>query len=163
MEKEDKKMIKILSYVSKINKNKKAIKLLFSQLMKNINISYQEKENYIKYDDYYFNGIYVPKNIKINNIKADCFNVSWKIDNYKIQNIDNNKLSFKAEIREENNNEIFKLIYEGNKMDFTVNKLKEETNYELRICTSYEGIESPWSEIMKIKTLYFVIFYLKSL
>ena len=155
MEKEDKKMIKILSYVSKINKNKKAIKLLFSQLMKNLNISYQEKDNYIKYEDYYFNGIYVPKDIQFNKIKADCFNVSWKIDYFKIQNIDNNKLSFKAEIREENNNGLFKPIYEGNKMDFTVNKLKEETNYELRICTSYEGLESPWSEIIKIKTSYF--------
>ena len=39
LEKEEKKMIKILSYLSKINKNQKEMDIIFQKLMKNINIS----------------------------------------------------------------------------------------------------------------------------
>ena len=40
-------MIKILSYVSKINKNQKEMKKLNQELMKNIKITYNEEENNI--------------------------------------------------------------------------------------------------------------------
>ena len=44
MEKEEKNMIKILSYVSKINKNTKDMKKLSLELMKNLKISFIEEE-----------------------------------------------------------------------------------------------------------------------
>ena len=49
LEKEEKIMIKILSYVSKINKNQKEIKTVFQELMKNLKISFIEEESLIKY------------------------------------------------------------------------------------------------------------------
>ena len=45
IKKEEENMIKVLSYVSKINKDKKIMKLMSSEMLKNLNISFQEKEN----------------------------------------------------------------------------------------------------------------------
>ena len=48
-------MIKILTYASKINKNDKEIKKLFDTCMRNIKIYFEEKENKVKYEEYFFN------------------------------------------------------------------------------------------------------------
>ena len=54
-------MIKTLSYISKKNKNKKEMKKLFGRLMKNLKISFNENESIIRYDEYYFNGLSIPR------------------------------------------------------------------------------------------------------
>ena len=54
-EKEEKNMLKILTYISKINKNKKEMKKLNDTCMRNIKISFEEKENKVKYEGYFFN------------------------------------------------------------------------------------------------------------
>ena len=56
-EKEEKNMIKTLSYISKINKNLKEIDQLNQQLMKNLKITFDKKKGNIKYEEYYFNGL----------------------------------------------------------------------------------------------------------
>ena len=58
-------MIKKLNYISNINKNQKQMKILIQQPIKNLNILYNENERQIKYEEYYFNGIPIPKNIQI--------------------------------------------------------------------------------------------------
>ena len=45
-------MIKTLCYISKMNKIKKEIKVLFLESMKNMKISFIEEENKIKYEEY---------------------------------------------------------------------------------------------------------------
>ena len=55
LEKEEKNMIKKLTYVSKINKNEKEMQTFFQTCMKNIKISFEEKESKVKYDEYFFN------------------------------------------------------------------------------------------------------------
>ena len=57
LEKEEKYMIKNLSYISKINKNKNEIYTLLNSLMKNLEINFNEKEENIVYNEYCFNGI----------------------------------------------------------------------------------------------------------
>ena len=100
MENEDKNnIIKILSYVSKANKTEKHMKNLFKELIKNIKFVYEEEKNNIKYEEYYFNGIQIPKNIQIKDITSSSFNISWNIDNINILNIDNNKIKYIIEIR----------------------------------------------------------------
>ena len=79
MENEDKNMIKILSYISKINKNKKNNKKIFSELMKNIKFKYEDDK--INYEEYYFNGIPRPKNIIFKDLTSSSLNISWNIDN----------------------------------------------------------------------------------
>ena len=152
LEKEENNMIKILSYVSKINKNQKEMRKLFQELMKNLKIFFLENESTIKYEEYYFNGISIPKNIEFKEIGTNSFKILWNIDNINLINIDKNEIKYKLEIRKENSKEEFNQIYEGKDNNCLVNKLEKNTNYEVRICSIYNDIISQWSEIYKIKT-----------
>ena len=151
-EKKEKKMIKKLTYVSKINKNDKEMQTFFQTLMRNIKISFEEKENKVKYEEYFFNGIPSPKDIDFEDIDANSLKVIWKIDDINILNIDKNKIKFKVEVRKENSDDNFKKIYEVNEMNYLINNLDSDTNYEIRICSIYNDIDSNWSEIKKVKT-----------
>ena len=68
--------------------------------MKNLIINFIEDN--VKYEEYYFNGLSIPKDILISDIKPNEFNISWKID--EIDNINNNKLKYCIEIIKENEN-----------------------------------------------------------
>ena len=158
LKKEEKVMIKTLSYISKINKNQKELKTIFQQLMKNIKITFVENENIIKYEDYYFNGIPLPKDIEFKDIGTNSFKILWKIDDINILNIDKKEIKYRIEIRKENSKEDFSQIYEGNENNYLVNNnLVKNTNYEIRICSLYKDIISNWSDIHKIKTKNFDI------
>jgi len=74
------------------------------------------------------------------------------MDDINILNIDKNKIKFKIEIRKENSDDI--KIYEGNEMNYLINNLDSNTNYEIRICSVYNDINSIWSEIKKAKTYF---------
>ena len=149
-------MIKTLTYISKINKNKKEIKKLFQIPMRNLKISFKEEENSMKYEEYYFNGIPSPIDIQFKDIGINNFKIFWKIEDINILNIDKNKIKYKVEIRKENSNENFSQIYEGNELNCLVDNLNNNTNYEIRICSIYNNIEGIWSEIKRIKTNEFV-------
>ena len=120
------------------------MKILSNELMKSIKFKYEE--NNIKYEEYYFNGIPIPKNIEIKDISYNSININWEIDN----NIDNNKIKYIIEIRKEN--EKFNKIYEGNNNNCLLNNLSINTNYEFRICSFYNDSYGKWSEIKKVKT-----------
>jgi len=145
-------MIKILTYISKINKNEKEMKKLNDTCMRNIKINFEERENKIKYEEYFFNGIPSPKDIEFKDIEATNLKVNWKIEDINILNIDKNKIKFKIEIKKENSDDNFNKIYEGNEMNYLINNLDSNTNYEIRICSIYNDINSIWSEIKKFKT-----------
>ena len=149
----EKSIMKSLSYVSNINNNKKNIKLLLSKMMKNIKIKFSEKENDIQFEEYYFNGIPIPQNIEFRDITSNGFKVFWKIDNNKMKNIDNNnKIIFNVEIRKENSNKIFTSVYKDSKYNCTINNLKINKYYEIRICSIYNNLTSEWSNLKKVKT-----------
>ena len=140
LEKEEKNMIKTLSYVSKINKVQKEMKVLNNELIKNLKISFQEEENNIKYEEYYFNGIQIPKDIEFKDININSFKIFWKIDDINTINKENKQIKYKVEIRKEDDKEKFIQVYEGNKNNCLVEKLNMNTNYEVRICCIYNNI-----------------------
>ena len=90
---ENKSMIKILAYISKISKNQKEMKKLFNELIKNKNISFIKENNTVKYEEYIFNGIPIPKNIEVKDIGKNYFKLFWKIDDVQINNNKNNFLN----------------------------------------------------------------------
>jgi hypothetical protein len=150
-EKEEKNMIKILTYISKMNKNKKNMNFLFQEMITSLKFSFQEKESNIKFEEYYFNSVPIPCNIECKDntfIGFNNLNISWEIEN--IKNIDKNKMKFKIELRKEN--EEFEKVYEGEKTNYIINNLKNNTNYEFRVCTINNDVNGIWSEIKKIKT-----------
>ena len=76
LEKEERNMLKILTYVSKINKNDKEMKKLYDTCMRNIKITFEEKENKVKYEEYFFNGIPSPKDIEFKDIDINSLKVN---------------------------------------------------------------------------------------
>ena len=92
-------MIKTLSYISKINNNIEKMRILFQELIKNLKISYIEKESMIKYEEYYFNWIPIPSNIEFNDASTISFKVSWKLNDINILNIDKKDIKFRIEIK----------------------------------------------------------------
>ena len=87
------KLLRNLTYVSKINKNQKEMNKISQILMKNLKLDFIDDN--IKYEEYYFNGLSIPKDIQISDIKNNSCNVSWKIDDINILNIDKNKIKYK--------------------------------------------------------------------
>ena len=149
---EDKNILKIISYISKINKSQKQMNNLFKELIKNSNISFLENENKIKYENYYFNGIQIPKDIEFKNIDANSAEIFWKIDEINIENINNTQTKFKLEIKKENSDEDFKLIYEGNNKNYKISNLNNNTSYQIRINCFNNELIGNWSEISNFKT-----------
>jgi hypothetical protein len=152
----DKNMIRTLSYISKINKINKKMTTFNQKLMKNLKISFEEDKSDIKYEEYYFSGIRIPKEIEFTDINRNSFKIFWKKDNINIKDIDNNKIKYKVEIRKENSDEKFIQKYEGSENNCLVDNLNANTNYEIRICCFYNNIIGPWSEIHKIKTMFYL-------
>ena len=149
----EKNIIKILTYISKINKTEKEMKNLFQELMRNIKISFEEDKKIINYEEYYFNGIPSPKDIEFKDITSNSVNISWKIDNLKINNIDNNRIKYKVEMKRENKNKKFIKVYEGNNNNCNIQNLKMNTNYEFRLCSFYNNeLIGSWSKLYKIQT-----------
>ena len=132
-------MMIIFSYVSKINKNKKEMKKIINELMKNIKIDFNKEEKKIEFTEYYFNGISIPKDIQFNNISSNSFQISWKYDE---DNLDNKLIKFRVELRKEDSNEKFIQVYEGSENNSQINNLKLNTKYEIRICSLYNNINS---------------------
>ena len=89
---EDKNIIVNLSYISKINKNKKRLKSISEIPMKNMEIYFNKKKNDLIFDEYYFNGFPCPNNIKFS--YDEFLNIIWSKGNSNLINIDENKLKF---------------------------------------------------------------------
>ena len=152
LEKEEKNMLKILSYVSKMSKYQKDSKKLLTELMRNLKITFIEEETKIKYDEYFFSGIQIPKNIEAYEIINKSFKIKWKIDNINLININKEEIKYRVELRKENKNEKFNIVYEDKNLECLINDLEENTNYEIRICSIYKDIIGQYSEIQKVKT-----------
>ena len=151
LEKEEKNLIKNLSYISKINKTKKEMNSLFQELIYGLKFSFIEEKNNIKFEEFFFNGLPVPKDIQFSDVSNVNLKISWKIDELNIINIDNKQIKYVIEMRKENEN--FKKIYEGNDNNYFVDNLEINTEYEFRIKSVYNNeLQSYWSNILKIKT-----------
>ena len=151
LEKEEKQMIRILSYVSKINKNKKEMKNLFKEKMKNLSIKYDEKEKKIIYNEYYFNGFQnIIKSIEFKDVSFDKINIAWKLED--INELDIKKIKYKVETRKEDIDDKFELKYEGKESTCFINNLDINVSYEVRIGIIYDNIPSNYYEIKKVET-----------
>ena len=155
LEKEEEKNIyKMLSYISKMNKNDKAMNLLSIQEMNNINFYFSEEESNIKYEEYSFNGINII-DFEISDVTYNSLRISWNLEESEIIKINKNNLECILEGKQENKDETFKQIYRGkysNKNNLLITSLLPDTIYGFRICTVLNGNKGPWSNIKQVKT-----------
>ena len=141
-------LIKDFNYISHINKNQIESCLFLKKEIKGLNISLNNDK--IIYEEYYFNGIPIPKGIEISEITGDSFDISWNKVKIKILNVEKAQIKFRLEIRKENEN--FIPIYEGKNNYYTVKNLDYDSNYEVRICSIYNNIKTNYTPIYKVKT-----------
>jgi len=153
-EKGENNLLKYLSLISHINNKRREMEYLLFQNMKNLKISYNHDEECLKFDDLFFNGIKYPKDIEFKDVGMDSLKVEWKFDKINfLDNVDENLLKFRVEIKEDEKNNEFESVYEGNNNYFKIDNLKLDTCYEIRICTLYKDYTTSYSPIQKIKTL----------
>ena len=157
LEKEEKIMIKTLSYISNINKNENEMIKIFQELMKNITINFIEEESKIKYEEYYFNGIPIPKDIELKEMDYNRLRIEWKIDYTNLLNIYGGNIIYKVELKEENSKEDFNKIYEGYNNYYLLKYFDNSANYIIRICSIYKNLISHWIIFHKIKNLNSII------
>ena len=144
----ERNIIKDLNYISHINKKEKEMNSFFNQQIKSLDISFDG--NQINYEEYYFNGISIPKDIKFSEITGNSLKILWNEDDIKILNVDNKQIKYKVEMRKENQN--FISSYEGKDNNCTINNLDYDSNYEIRIYSIYKDNKANFSKIYKIKT-----------
>lgn len=148
----DKSILKTLSYISNINKNKKEIKNLLGKLMKNLKISYEKENNRIKYEINYFNGIQIPTKVEISCITLNSCQISWDIDNISLKNAQNKNMEFIIEIRKKDDDDKFKQVYKGNNKKYSLQNLLSNQQYEVRICSVIDDLCGEWSNIISFYT-----------
>ena len=76
--------VKLKHYIiiSKINSINNGTITLFKKPIKNLEISFYNN-NTLNYKEYYFNGIPIPKNIKLEEINNEI-KISWDLDDLRI-------------------------------------------------------------------------------
>ena len=94
------------------------------------------------------NDVNLPKDIEIQDINSKTLKISWKLEEIKIDNIDNNKINFRVEIKKENSDELFNNVYEGQEKNCLIENLNKNTNYEIRICSLYDNIHSDYIKVI---------------
>ena len=137
--------IKTLCYISELNKSEETIKDFLKERIKNLNISINFDSS-LNYENYYFNGIPIPKDVKVEREEDKIF-VSWDIDDSLIKNSDMNNMKFSVIIK----GSLFDSIYETKDKYIYINKYFSNKEYEIKVRTSIAGCHSDWSNLKKIK------------
>ena len=157
--KEEKNMIKILTYITNMNKSNEQMNNFDNEFIKKLEFTFDEKQKNIIYKEYLINGLPVPKEIVFNDISWKGFKIEWKIDESKISQLDKNKITYKVLLRKsinENKNQDnnFEQVYSDVNTNCTINYLNANTKYEIKITCVYNDLQGEYSEIKNIKTDY---------
>ena len=87
-----------LYYISEIYKNKKKAEEFLEKKIRNIEILFRS-DKYLRSDDYYFNGIPIPKDVKAIK-KGDQLYITWDIDDSQIKIFDTKGIKYSVLIKE---------------------------------------------------------------
>ena len=141
-----------LSYISEMNKIKKDMTQLDNELIRNIKITFEEEKTDINFENYFFNGCPILKNIEFTDIQNTSFKVNWKLDGGHT-NDNTNKFKFRIEIKKEkDDNNNYSLVYEGNDDNYLIKGLSQDTIYEIRLSLNYDNFIIPLGQIQKVQT-----------
>ena len=139
-----------LNYITKATLVKKNMEIYFMKLMKSIDFSYKEDKNDIVINEYYCNKIPIPLNIEFQNITLSRVKIIWDNGNENIKNKnieETNKIKYILEKKDSGKE--YQKIYEGNNNYFEFINISLNDTYDLRICSIYNDLISPWSESKK--------------
>lgn len=140
--------IKTLYYISEINKNKEKAKEFINKKIRNYDISF-ESDKYVFYNDYYFNGIPIPKNIKAEKREGKLY-IFWDLDNSNIKNIKTDSIKYSLIIKIIGS-DLFGYKCETNDKFYYYNYYDEINDYEIKVRALIDNYQSEWSTIKKSK------------
>ena len=140
--------IKTLYYISEINKNKEKAKEFINKKIRNYDISF-ESDKYVFYNDYYFNGIPIPKNIKAEKREGKLY-IFWDLDNSNIKNIKTDSIKYSLIIKIIGS-DLFGYKCETNDKFYYYNYYDEKNDYEIKVRALIDNYQSEWSTIKKSK------------
>ena len=132
-DKEEKNIIKIMSYISKINKNKKNINLLLKKEIKSINFSYITEKSDINYKEIYVNGGLILKKIYNGCLEVNYGNCQGRI----LFDTTSNKVYYIGGSYYYYTDEIY--VY-NNYDDLKLKKLESKINISTKISSCYSVI-----------------------
>ena len=136
--------IKLLYYISEINKNNELAYSLTKTPIKTTNIFFKY-DSCVGYKDYYFNGIPIPGYINITKKGKKLF-ISWDND-LSIEDFGQNKMKYLLQIKEGKNIS----NYETFEKNFLLDKYEKDTDYEIKIRININNRIGDWSEIKKFR------------
>ena len=118
--------------------------------IRNLSISMDLNNSSLRYEYYYFNGIPIPENIKVEK-KGKKLYISWDIADSKIKDInETNDIYYYVYIKNKNN--IFNLGNRTQEKYYYYDYLLEDNEYEIKVRSEIGFHCSDWSEVIKIKT-----------
>ena len=145
LEKEEKNIFKTLSFVSKVNKSKKNIDNFLAKFMRNITLNFSPEKNDIIFEEYFFNGITLPKNIEIKNITSSSASISWTIDEFEKITLDyqksiilrdtNKEEELMIQLKEWINFKDIKLLFRASRDRMTHESFYSKCNHESQTIT----------------------------
>ena len=134
-------------YISEINKKEEEMKDILKKPIKSVDISYNNESNKISYNDYYFSGIPIPKDIKYE-IKDNKLNISWNIDKYRIKDLIN---TFHIQIKVNNKENTYTTLFN----EYSLDNYETNVEYKVKIRSCIDNLFGDWSEIKKFKIDFF--------
>ena len=95
------------------------MKDILKKPIKSVDISYNNESNKISYNEYYFSGIPIPKDIKYE-IKDNKLNLSWNIDKYIFKDLIN---TFHVQIKVNNKENTYTTLFNEYSLDNMILKV----------------------------------------
>lgn len=139
-------IIKTLYYISEINKGIENSKKFIIKPIMNSEISFNKFNYNISCFDYYFNGIPIPKDIKVNE-KGEKLIISWNTNNFIVKYLDNNNIKYQIKIKVN----FDESTYEISDTSISLDKYDYYAIYEVKIRALIDNYFGEWSEIKKFK------------
>ena len=137
--------IKTLYFLSEIHNYYQKGSDLINEPITNYDLEFNQSlfSRVLFYNEYYFNGIPIPSNIKVEKDNDDKIIISWNIDKIKIPDFDINKLKYQIELF---NGEFNINTYEANKTSLVLEKLNLDIQYKVNIRANINGKLGKFSE-----------------
>ena len=133
--------LKKLYYISEINRKEEKKKNFLKTPIKNLDIYYNKEVDIISYEDYYFSGFPIPKDINYEK-KGKQLLLTWNISKLGEEKYDY-IINIKTNDEETTHN--------SNVNNFLLDKYETNVEYEVKIRASIDDCFGDWSEIKKFK------------
>ena len=144
-------IIRTWCYISEINKYNEKANDLFEEPKKTLFFTFDDEELKVNYSNYYFDGLPVPENIRVEENEDNKIEVTWENNEDKIKDYsDKNKIEYEIEIK----NAFKKYEFKSKEKKLILDKLDKYKLNKIHIRTVLNKSYSTWSKIEEFEVEY---------